>query len=628
MEEMPGGYMGQMLRVDLSAGTARRETLPAEVARKFVGGTGFGLKYLYDEVGPGVSWSSPENRLMLFSGPLGGTSAFGSGTICAVTRGAMTGFAGTSQANGFFGAYLKFAGLDGIILQGAALKWSYLFIHDGAAELRDAAHLVGKDCWETEDALKKELGKSCSVYMIGPAGENLVRYAVIVGDRTHVMSKNGMGAVMGSKKLKAIVIARERQAVPVRDAARLKAVLTQARTSLSTYQGAHPLSWRHLNEGGTAWHFAILDKLGFLPVKNCTTNIFPEAEQFKGENIRATFETKPTPCWACPLTHVRTIKINHGRHKGYSGGEPEYEEFASLGPQIGVNDPAESIVLANYVDRLGLDCNEVGWVLGWVMECYEAGALKKSDLDGLEMNWGDVEATRALLDKITRRQGIGDILAEGAKRAEARIGGQTSGRAVWAGPGNTIRGFDCRSSWPHLIDQTFANTGTSEVGAGSYPVAQEFGLPPVKNAYAQFDPEEVSTNHARLSGIRQWQDCLGICNIVHMSCFQVTVDCLSAVTGWDYTQDEARQTGRRIVNMLRLFNLRSGMTPEMEVASPRYASDPVDGPVHGKVIHPHLGFMRENYYKHMGWDPVSGKPLPDTLAALGLSELIPDLDKI
>jgi len=186
----------------------------------------------------------------------------------------------------------------------------------------------------------------------------------------------------------------------------------------------------------------LLAKLGTISVKNLTTNIFPEAEKFKGVNIRAHFRTKPSPCWACPLKHVSTIEITEGPYKGFSGYEPEYEQFVDMGPQIGVTDPAKTIVLANLVDRLGLDANETGWVMGWVMECHEAGLLTRDDLDGLEMTWGNVEATGTMLSKIAHRQGIGDLLAEGVKRAAHHVGGDTLQRGVWIETGTTLRAGD------------------------------------------------------------------------------------------------------------------------------------------------------------------------------------------
>ena len=220
MAKGTGGYVGRVLRVDLSREEITVEPLDQSILRKFIGGAGLGAKYLYDEVPPGVEWSDPENRLLFFSGPFGGTRYAGSGMIAIVSKGAMTHMAGSSQANGFFGTYLKFSGFDGVVIQGKAKEWSYLRIHDGTAEICDARDLVGKDTLETEDTVRAKLGKQCSVYGIGPAGENLVRYAAIFGDHGHVAAHNGLGAVMGSKRLKAVAAERGHQSIEVADPAR------------------------------------------------------------------------------------------------------------------------------------------------------------------------------------------------------------------------------------------------------------------------------------------------------------------------------------------------------------------------------------------------------------------------
>ncbi|GAG27684.1 unnamed protein product, partial [marine sediment metagenome] len=216
-----GGYTGRILRVDLGREQISEESLDNETLRKYVGGTGLGAKYLYEEVPPGVEWSDADNRIMFFTGPIGGTKVSGSGIFSVVSKGPMTNMAGTSQANGYFGAFLKLSGFDGVIVHGKAKKWLYLHIHDGTAELRDAEHLQGKDTWETEDTIKKGISRQSSVYSIGPAGENLVRFACIAGDHGHVAAHNGLGAVMGSKKLKAIVAERGRQKIAIANPAQM-----------------------------------------------------------------------------------------------------------------------------------------------------------------------------------------------------------------------------------------------------------------------------------------------------------------------------------------------------------------------------------------------------------------------
>ncbi len=612
-----GGYMGKLLRVDLTNGEICEQQLEEETIRKWVGGTGMGAKYLYEEVPPGVGWSDPENRLMFFAGPLNGTRVAGSGTYSVITKGPVTNLAAATQANGFFGAFLKSAGYDGVIIQGKAERWTYLYIHDGTIELREAEHLVGKDTRETEDAIKQQLGVQCSVHGIGPAGENLVRFAAIVGDGGHVAAHNGVGAVMGSKKLKAIVAARGKHTVPVKERTSLTRVATALFANAKECTGGgHGL----LNQWGTAASYSAMHTTGRLPVKNYTTNIFPEHERFGGQYLRTHFEIKPSPCWACRMNHCHVMKVTEGPYKGYVGEEPEYEGIAAMSSVTGQLDPGATVMLANLVDCLGFDVNEVGWLLGWLMECYEKGLLTKDDLDGVEMTWGNVDSMVMMLQRIAHRQGFGNILAEGVKRASEHIGGEAAKCAIYTLKGACPRGHDHRSWWEEMIDTCLSNTGTIEA-APLTARPQQLGLTPVKD---KFGPEEISTMNARINGKRQFQDSLGVCVFCAYD-LQLTIDALNTVTGWDLTISDAMTIGRRIVNQLRVFNLRHGLSKEMEAPSIRYGSAPVDGPNHGISIMPHWESIRRNYYQHMGWDTETGMPLPDTLEKLGLAHLIPDL---
>jgi aldehyde:ferredoxin oxidoreductase len=602
-------YPFRLLRVNLTTGTTTREEVSGEIARKYVGGTGLGARYLYDEVPAGVGWSDPENRIMFFTGPLAGTKVSGSGTFSVISKGPMTNMAGASQANGFFGAFLRFSGLDGIIVQGKAKKWTRLHIHDGTAELLDAKHLLGKDTWETEDAVRTEIGKKCSIYSIGPAGENLVRFAVIAGDHGHVASKNGLGAVMGSKKLKCISVERGTAKIPVADPARLA---KGAPELIETAIKADP----NLGKFSTNFAFEVFTPMGALPIKNYTTNIFPEWEQFKGVNIRSRFKVKPALCWACRQTHASTIEITDGPYKGFKGEEPEYEGMAAMGPVIYQKDPAAAIVLANLTDRLGIDCNETGYVIAFIMECYEKGLLTKKDLDGIEMRWGDVEATTAMLKKIASREGCGKRFAEGVKGAAEAMGGEALNCGVYTLKGATVRGHDHRGFWTELMDTCLGNTGTIETGG---PLAKPpvLGLTPAQD---RFDPLAVSTQNAKINGGRQFEDCLGVCRFC-TSDFSLVLECLNAITGWDVTIPEAMDVGRRTINLLRMFNFRHGLTKDVEAPSARYASTPVDGPAKGIGIMAHWDAIRRNYYEQMGWDKETGKPLPETLERLGLGGL-------
>jgi aldehyde:ferredoxin oxidoreductase len=608
-----GGYVGRVLRVDLSREKITVEPLDHSILRKFIGGAGLCAKYLYDEVPPGVEWSDPNNRLLFFSGPFGGTRYAGSGMIAVVSKGPMTGMAGSSQANGFFGTYLKFSGFDGVIIQGKAKEWSYLRIHDGTAELCDARELIGKDTLETEDAVRARLGKLCSVYGIGPAGENLVRYAAIFGDHGHVAAHNGLGAVMGSKKLKAIAAERGHHAIEVADPERYAKALKEFVKRFHEMKSP-------LFQYGTADLVGMAKKLGWLPVKNYTTSDFPEFTKFTGESIRAHFKTKSTPCWACRKGHTCSIQIEEGPHAGFVGEEPDYEGVAAMGSLIGQTDPASTIFLCNQVDRLGMDINESGYVVAWLMECYEKGYLKSRDLDGLEMNWGNAGAVLEMLKKISRRQGCGNLWAEGVKRASETIGGQAAACAVYTMKGASPRTHDHRANWPELIDTCLSNTGTIEVTGGA-PKPDELGLAPVQDPS---NPIQVSTMNAKLNGKGQFLDSLPLCRFC-MPDFQSPIEALNIITGWEFDIPEAMDAGRRIVNQFRAFNFRHGLTKEMEAPSARYGSTPADGPAQGKAIMPQWDALRRNYYEQMGWDAETGKPLPETLRNLGLDDLARDL---
>ena len=289
--------------MDLSGPRIQEEELGDQLIEKYVGGTGIGARLLYNEVPPGVEWNDPKNRIIFFSGPLGATRISGTGTFSVVTKGPMTNLAGCSQANGMFGAYLKFAGFDGFVVQGASPNLVYLFIHDGKAELRDARHLQGKGTFETEEILRKELGLGFrgSVQCIGPAGENLVRFAMISGDGGHVVAHNGMGAVMGSKRLKAIVVARGKAEIPVADKAAVE------RLTRELHEDAKTKGSKRIYEWGTGGGFSGAALGGWLPIKNYTTGIFPEHEKLDGQYIRTHFKMKDNPCWACQLRHTQIL---------------------------------------------------------------------------------------------------------------------------------------------------------------------------------------------------------------------------------------------------------------------------------------------------------------------------------
>jgi aldehyde:ferredoxin oxidoreductase len=621
-ENQNQGYSAQLLRVDLSGAQTSKEVIEPATLRNYLGGCALGAKLLYDEVPLGIEFDDPRNRLMILAGPLSATRIAGSGgvTICAL--GALTGGAASTQAQGAFGAYLRLCGLMGLVFQGASEKWRYLLIDkNGKAELRDAAHLVGKDTWETVDAIVEELGereRDVSVMSIGPAGENKVRWASIMGDKGHAAAHNGVGAVMGSKKLKAVAIVRGKESVPVSDGAKLaevaKAIIEPV---ISAESGVH--HYGTLN--GVQGNYARAN----LPIKNYQTNVWDvseeEFEKFSGPYIHEHFQPRrENPCWGCPNRHCQMLTITEGPYQGMEVEEPEYEQFSAFSANLGINEVGSVMMLSNTVDRLGLDTNEAGWVCSCMMECYERGILTGVDTEGLEMTWGNTEAIREFLRRIANREGIGDIFAEGVRRAVQKIGAGAEEVGIYTLKGGTPRGHDHRARWSEMFDTCVSESGALE---NSLMVADltQFGLPAEVDP---FDHDMIAKAEGKMKGAMQFEDSMVTCRFNTKMNIERLSEAASAVTGWDITFDEAMKVGQRAVNIMRAFNIRRGITGDLDRPSQRYGSTPTDGAAQGKSIIPHFDKMLQDYYEVMGWDE-AGKPLPETLRALGLDKIAEEL---
>lgn len=606
MSNKLAGTTGNVLSVDLTEGKISQETLDQSAIYKYVGGTCLGVKYLLDTVRPKMLWSDPGNHVYIGSGPLGGTALAGSGSFSIVTKGAMTNGVASTQANGNFGAYLKFSGFDGIRIHGASSGWKYIYIHDGTAELRNAEHLKGKDTWDTEAAIKSELGydaKQLSVCCIGPAGENLVNFAGVFSDEGHSASHNGVGAVFGSKKLKAIAVSQSQKMVTIYHNDNFNELSKQLIKQFKDALGGMIFNY------GTSNAIISTAKAGMLQVRNYTTNLFPEVEQFY---TRDRFETFRRPCWKCPSHHAMHTRVTEGPYKGFYGKDPEYEQSAGYGPQIGNTDPGAMVMLANEGDLLGFDANEATWILGWVMECYEKGTLSSDDLDGLEMKWGNVEAARKLMRNIANRRGFGDILANGIKKASEQVGGTSAEMAIFTEKGNTPRGHDHRSKWWEMVDTCVSESATLQNTLLLLDMSH-YDLPAT---FDQHSWEEVSTTVAKTNGTSAFVDSLVLCFFTCSGNLPVLAEVLSAATGLNYTANDCLNIGRRAINMMRVFNINCGLTPDKEAPSKRYGSTPVDGPAEGLTIKPHWNDILKNYYRLMGWDEGTGYPTEMTLKEL------------
>ncbi|MGH7334729.1 MAG: aldehyde ferredoxin oxidoreductase family protein [Candidatus Rokuibacteriota bacterium] len=616
----PGGFAGKLLRVDLTSGRCWAVPWGPDEMRAQLGGIGLGAVVLYQETAAkggraNVSWDHPDNRLVLATGPLAGLPVWGTGGLTVVTIGAGTNGPTSTQANGFFGTNLKYCGYDAIIFQGQAKRWIYLYIDDDVVELRDASELVGLDTWDTQTALSQKLGLSghaLSVYSIGPAGENLVRFAAIQGDYGHVASKNGVGAVMGKKRVKAVAIVKGTKGLRAVDPRGVMQAADDIAHDLRTDPSA-----RSLYEYGTLPGVVNLSKMGALPVKNYTTNLTLGADMtpWEAPNLREGFDHRGHQCNACGMHHCHMSVIRSGEHKGKIVDEPEYEGWSGAGWTIGLTDPEAVAWLNTELDRACLDVNEFGWMCGWVMECYEKGYITREQL-GFELPWGDVKGAARLIQMISRREGFGDVLAEGVKRAAEKLGSPAKDWAIYIEKGAVPRGHDHRARWEEMLDTCTSGTATMETGNPVHPT--ELGQPARINP---FDGVQVAKYVANLRGRRNFEDSLGVCIFTVRTRLENVCRALSAATGWTYSVDEAMRFGRRTAAINRAVSLRCGHTGALEYPSARYGSTPVDGPAKGQAIRDQWETMLDTWYAEVGYDRKTGKPLPETLKDLGLDEL-------
>lgn len=608
------GYCFQYARINLSNKSVLVEKLDPELLEAWVGGVGLGAYFMFKEVPPSSDPFSEDNKVFLFTGPLSGTKFPGSGTFCCVTKSPMTGFTGACQANGFFGAYLKMAGLDGLIIEGASSEPVYLVIATGHVEIRSAADYWGKGTFDTESSILRDhklQANSASVFSIGPAGENLVRFAALVGDKGHVAAHNGIGAIMGAKKLKAMLVVKGDVIFSPADHEQFNYAIKDVRTkSLSYLNGL-------FHTHGTAGLVLGAYRLGDLPVKNLQTNIIEGVENIDGTYFREHFEHRPKTCHMCPVAHNAWVKIKEGPYAGLEAEEPEYEAIANMGSNLGIMK-ADALIYLNYIaDDLGINVTEAGWVISWLMECSERKLLGAYKQD-VEIAWGDTNCVVDILNQISYRKGkLGVLLAEGVMRASKAVGGDAESAAIYTHKGGSPRGHDHRARWTELVDTCLSNTGTIEATMGRrYPTVL---AEPIQDF---FDPKTVAETNARVNGWRQFEDAIGVCRFCTGNAAEDTVKALSALTGMKLDILAATHIGRRIVTLLRIYNCRSGLTKDMECPSKRYGSTPVDGPAEGKSIMPHWESIRKTYYQNMGWDPETGVPTKDTIQEMGITALV------
>jgi aldehyde:ferredoxin oxidoreductase len=589
--------MGKLLWVDLTTGKITVETPDESLYRDYIGGYGIGVRKLYDHMKPGVDPLGPENILGLISGPCTGTPIPSGARYAAVAKSPITGGWGDANSGGFFGPYLKFSGYDGVFFTGASAKPVYLLIDEGKAELKDAGHLWGKDAYETEETLEAEYGKNSRAVCIGPAGEKLSLIAAIMTDHGSAAGRSGLGAVMGSKKLKAVV-ARGTAAVTIADK---EAADRLRKEHVKELAAPGPMNLEGLHKFGTSAMTANSAVSGDTPVRNwggIGVVDIPNVEGLKAD-VLASYVTKLGGCWRCPVACKAVLK--EGVEYEYPAGvrRPEYETQGSFGVLCG-NSNTESINKANDIcNRYGLDTISAGTIIAFAIECYENGIITKKDTDGIDLKWGNHQALVAMTEKMAKREGLGDILADGVKVAAEKIGKGAEKFAVHVG-GQEVGMHDPK------LGHGMSSGARYQMDATPGRHTQGFG------------PGGFSTHVLNSSGL-----CL--IGFGFGAGPARMVDFLNAVTGFNYTLAEVLKCGDRIGALRHIFNLREGICELNWTPHPRIIGDPPqkEGPLAGVTID-----QKAQVYWNMGaidWDPISTKPSKQKLMDLGLKELAEEL---
>ena len=619
MEKLSNGYMGNILRINLSTGKTAIEELPEELARLFIGGRGIAAKILFDELKPGIDPLSPENKMIFTTGPLANTAAQSCSRWMVTTKSPLTGGYFRSSAGGGFGAEIKSAGFDVLILEGKAEKPVYIMIKDQTVEIKDAANLCGMLNEETAAAIKKEQGNDkIKVASIGPSGEKLVRFSAIYDDR-RTAARGGVGAVMGSKNVKAIAV-KGTHKVQVADKEKLTKI---TRKQADTVQNEPRLqSFRHL---GTAAAAGFCHEIGVYPVKNFKKGEFKEINgRLTPEKVEEIF-VKDVHCHRCMIHCGSILHVKEGDYAGDPVEGPEYETFYSFGGEL-LNSDLGMIIEANRIcDDYGVDTMTAGCCIGFAMECYENKILSKEDLDGIDLKWGDTKAIITLLKKIVKREGIGNILAEGTKAAAQKIGKGSEKYAI------QVKGLELPGYEPRGLKGAGLNLATAALGA-SHCVGQ---CPQELSGEAGVDrfSTEKKGDLCKLNQDKTAAYETGIVCIFPMQFRLIDMTALremiNAATGFNDLKEEADmyKLGERIWNVEKAFNVREGFDRKDDTFPERFLKEPMeDGPVKGQVFE--LEPMLDDYYQARGWNRETGFPTREKLDSLDLPSVANELEKL
>ena len=603
---MAGAYYEKLARINLSTGEIKVEPLDLELAHKFIGGRGLGTKILYDEGVATVDPLSPENKLIYITGPMTGATAPSTGRYMVVTKSPLTGMIACSNSGGIWGAKLKHAGWDAIIVEGQAPEWTYISIEDDKIQLLDAREYLGMMSEEMDTKLKEKHGPTASVLNIGPAGEKQVLLAAIMNDKDRAAGRSGVGAVMGSKRLKAIVVKSSRIKLDnIADEEALKEATKKAMDVLM----ANPVTSSGLKQLGTAILVNIINNVGSLPTKNWQESYYEQAEDISGEALAEKYLVRPGACYRCPIACGRIINVN-----GHVTGGPEYEPLWAYGANCGNND-------LNVIDECNMLCNEYGLdaistpcTIAAAMELYQRGAIKEEDCAGVPLEWG---STKALVEW-TKRMGNPEteldwLMSSGSARLCEHYGMPEISMSVKK---QEMPAYDARGI--QGIGITYATSNRGGCHVRGYMISPEvLGLPQQLDRTVTDDKAAWAKTFQDLTAVI---DSMGHCLFTSFAMgAQEYTDLLNAATGTNWTVEQVLEIGDRIYNIERMFNKAAGMKPEDDRLPKRLLNDPiVNGPSKGMVSQ--LPLTLPQYYEARGW--VNAFPTDETLKKLGLDECV------
>lgn len=606
-------YSKKILEVDLTSKTAVAREISEEVLKQYIGGTGLSARILMEKTGPGTDPLGPDNCLVFATGPFTGTRVPSSGRHSVVAKSPLTGIWGESDVGGRWGTALAKAGYLALSITGSAADPVYLYIDDDIVEIRDAGDLWGKDTYELDAALKAICGNKFHIASIGPAGENLVPLAAVMhdGKAGRAAGRSGLGAVMGSKKLKAVVVRGSRTVQVMRP--------DELKTQLKPYGKRVAENLKGLSAHGTSGDIMASERTGNLPLQNFKKSAWPDAVNLTGEIVSEKYLTKRYACGACTIGCGRDVKITGSKYGDVEGAGPEYETIGSLGTYCLIDD-LEAVCMGNELcNRYGLDTISVGGVIAFAMEAYENEVIKETDCDGTPLTWGNAEALLAMIRQIGEKRGLGATLGLGVKKAAEILGGGSQAYAIHV-KGMEFPAHDPRAHFSTAVAFATSNRGACHLAAFAYGVEGSLTVPELN--YSQtLDPHtnegkgELVAKMQNLSGIL---DSLKICKFVLYGGLTVTelLEMYNNITGYDLDLGTFLQTGERIFNLKRLYNVRLGIRRKDDNLPERITTLKKDaGEAKGQL--PDLEKQLNDYYAFRGWTD-DGVPKPETLRKLSI----------